>query len=329
MQFYIKTLLTAALASYLAASSSAQVPVEERATCSTGMTKFASTPQDFDSILIHPTCSNGGMFTTTQLAWTIEPTTEYEAVVYSYPPGAVTATLEDNVLVFDLNDMGEVPDKAGVVIQVPESQLLDITVDGIMNFVRVARGFKNLMSINSLGMNSVIEADLTETPWSSLVIDTSNSLLAVTGEDISLQMFAVSSKVYITGSITGGGYSGFSNEVMVDGAVRDLSVTGNQNMLGSSDCSSVVVDSFSSSCTIMDEMPTNIPSIPCTFPGCEKTCMSTNYGACSCTEAECGESNIGEDLTSKVTYGSTSAAATLGTWTVAVVAATLGVMAVF
>jgi hypothetical protein len=332
MQIYIKAVLTAALVSCLATLPSAQVTVEETdtfVTCSTGMTKFVSTPQDFDSILIHPTCSSGNLFTTTQLAWTIEPTMESEAAVYSYPPGAVTATLENNVLVFDLNDMGEVPDKAGVVIQVPESSLFEVTVDGMMNFVRVARGFKNLRSVNCLGMNHVIQADLTESPWSRLVIDTSNSLHAVTGEDISLQMFAVSSKVHIKGSVTGGGYAGFSNEVMVDGAVRDLSITGNQNMLASSDCSSVVVDSFSSSCTIMDVMPTDIPSIPCTFPGCEKTCMSTNYGACSCTEAECDESNVDQVLNTKTTDGSTSAAASLGIWTVSLMAATVGVMAVF
>ena len=341
MKIYTKTLLAAALTSCLVTLSSAlfQEDTDTFATCSTGMTKFASTPQDFNSILIHPTCSNGNMFTTTQLAWTIEPTVESEAAIYSYPPGAVTATLDDKVLVFDLNDMGEVPDRAGVVIQVPESQLFEITVDGIMNFVRVVRGFTNLRSVNSLGMNHVIRADLTDSPWSRLVIDTSNSLLAVTGEDILLQMFAVSSKVYIKGSITGGGYAGFSNEVMVDGNVRDLSVTGNQNMLASSDCSTVVVDSFSSSCTIMDTIPTDIPSIPCTFPGCEKTCMSTNYGACSCTEAECGESNGNADQVQPnevTTYGSTSETATaaatfLGTiWTVAVMmAATVGLMAVF
>jgi hypothetical protein len=135
MQIYIKTLLTAALASCLTVSLSAQEDVLSEETCSTGMTKFQDTPQSFNSILIHPTCSKGSMFTTTQLAWTIEPTTGDEVSIYSIPPEAVTATLEDNVLVFDLNEMGKVPEKAGVVIQVPQNQITEITVDGIMNYV--------------------------------------------------------------------------------------------------------------------------------------------------------------------------------------------------
>jgi hypothetical protein len=265
------------------------------------------------------------MFTTTQLAWTIEPATGNEVSIYSIPPEAVTATLEDNVLVFDLNNMDEVPEKAGVVIQVPQNQLTDITVDGIMNYVRVARGFKNLISVNSLGMNSVIEADLTDCDWATLVVDTTNSLHAVTAENLSLNMFSVSSKVHITGSVVGGAYAGFSNEVVVDGVVRDLAITGSSNMLATFDCSKIVVDSFSSSCTIMDEIPTNISSIPCTFPGCEKTCMSTNIGACSCTGAEC---DIDEDLTTASTYGApTSAAASVDS--VAMAAATFVVMALF
>jgi hypothetical protein len=286
------------------------------------MTKFQDIPQSFDSILIHPTCSRGSMFTTTQLAWTIEPTTGDEVSVYSIPPEAVTATLEDNVLVFDLNDMSKVPEKAGVVIQVPQNQLTDITVDGIMNYVRVARGFKNLIAINSLGMNCVIEADLTDSDLAVVVVDTSNSLHAVTAENLSLSMSSISSKVYITGSISGGTYAGFSNELMVDGVVRDLEITGSSNMLASYDCSQVVVDSLSSSCTIMDEIPTNTPSIPCTFPGCEKTCMSTNNGACSCTEAEC---DIDNDLTTASTYGApTSSTASDGS--VATAAATFAVI---
>ena len=285
MKLFIKTLFATAVAS-LCFTSTAQ---EE--TCSTGMTEFAFTPQGFDSIRINPTCTLEEMFTTSQLAWTIEPTNDTVSRIYSYPQEAVKATLDDNVLLFDLKDMGTVPDKAGVVIQVPEGQLVEITVDGIMTYVRIARGFTNLLTINSLGISSVVQADLSDSLHSSLIIDTSNSMHLVTAENLNLQMSSVSSKLYITGSVLGGEYSGFANQLMVDGDVRDLSVSGNKNILASSDCSTVVVDSFSSSCVIMDAMPVDFPTIPCTFPGCETTCMSTSLGTCSCTEASCEGAN--------------------------------------
>jgi hypothetical protein len=107
-----------------------------------------------------------------------------------------------------------------------------------------------------------------------------------------------------------------------------LEITGNSNILASYDCSEVVIDSFSSSCRIMDEIPTNIPSIACTFPGCEKTCMSTNYGACSCTEADnCG---VDKDFTTASSFGApTSAAASIVGSVATVAAATFAVMALF
>lgn len=272
--------------------STCSVMAQSNETCSTGMTEFAFTPQDFDSILINPTCTSGSMFTTSQLAWTIEPTKDVVSRIYSYPPEAVKAVLDQNVLTFDLNDMSQVPDKAGVVIQVPEQQLIDIAVDGIMNYVRVSRGFSNLLKVSSLGISSVMQVDLTDSPFASLIVDTSNSLHTVIGDDISLEMYSVSSKLHLTGSILGGEFSGFSNELYVDGDVRDLSVSGNKNSLVSSDCSTVVVDTFSSSCTVMDEMPrVDFPSIPCTFPGCEKMCVSTSFGTCSCSEAQCDGAN--------------------------------------
>ena len=287
MKLSINTLFAVAVAGFFSLAAA-----QEEETCSTGMTEFASTPQDFDSILINPTCTSGEMFTTSQLAWTIEPVQGSFSRIYSYPPEAVKVVLDQNVLTFDLKDMDQVPDKAGVVIQVPEAQLIEITVDGIMNYVRVARGFTNLLKVASLGMSSVMQADLTDSPFAAVTVDTSNSMHTVIGEDVSLQMYSVSSKLYLTGSVLGGEYSGFSNEVVVDGDVRDLSVSGNKNTLVSSDCSTVVVDTFSSSCTVMDVVPRiEYPSIPCTFPGCEKMCVSTSFGTCSCSEAECDGAN--------------------------------------
>jgi hypothetical protein len=283
MKLFI-TIFTAAVASLAVG--------QEEETCSMGMTEFASTPQDFDSILINPTCTSGEMFTTSQLAWTIEPVQGSFSRIYSYPPDAVKVVLDQNVLSFDLQDMDQVPEKAGVVIQVPEAQLVEITVDGIMNYVRVARGFTNLLRVSSLGMSSVIQADLTDSPFAAVTVDTSNSMHTIIGEDVSLQMYSVSSKLYLTGSVLGGEYSGFSKEVVVDGDVRDLSVSGNKNTLVSSDCSTVAVDTVSSSCTVMDAVPRmEFPSIPCTFPGCEKMCMSVSFGTCSCSEEECDGAN--------------------------------------
>jgi len=319
MKIFAKTLFVGAAAS-LCSTSMAQVPLsQEEETCSTGMTEFASTPQEFESILINPTCTSGSMFITSQLAWTIEPTEDTVSRIYSYPPEAVIASLEDNLLVFDLNDMGEVPDKAGVVIKVPHAQLINITVDGIFNYVRVARGFSNLMTLSSLGTSSIIQADLYDSLYSSFIVDASNSIHEVTADDLSLQMYSVSSKVLITGSVMSGEYSGFNNELLVNGTVSDLSVSGNRNTLASSDCSSVVVNSNSSSCTAIEEMARvdfPFPSIPCTFPGCEMSCVSTNFGSCSCTEAECEGANSPMDEMNGVLQGgdgSSSAGSCIGT----------------
>jgi hypothetical protein len=333
MPFYFKTFFAVALVSFCSTSIA---QVTEAETCSVGMTKFDDTPQNFDSIMINPTCSSAGFFTTTKLAWTIEPVEDgEEAVVYSYPPGAVTVTIDENVLIFDLNDMGTDPDKAGVVIQVPKMQLRDITVDGVDNHVRVAPGFGNLASIHSLGMSSILEADMSESLWSKLIIAADNSMHAITGENLNFQMHSVSSKVYITGTVLGGEYDGFDNEVYVTGRVRDLPISGNKNMLASGDCADVLVQSFSSSCTILEEgeMPLTIPSIPCTFTACKRTCASTHYGYCHCTEdcAESTTSNVDEDKNDETVSGGKldegTSAASLASTSLLIASAVLAVFA--
>lgn len=292
-------------------------------TCSADMTKFVDTPTGFDSIVINPTCTSAGFFTTTKLAWTIEPLEEEDAepAIYSYPPNAVTVALDENVLVFDLNDMAQVPDKAGVVIQVPKWQLRDVTVDGVENHVKVAAGFPNLLKIHSLGTGSYVEANMTESLYSKLIVDASNSVHSITGEYLNFQMNAVSSKVYITGSILGGEYDGFSNEVYVTGRARDLSVVGNKNMLATSDCASVVVDSFSSSCTILEEgeVAFDFESIPCTYPASMQKCVSTNYGYCHCTDQ--GDSTATPSDGDKQQVDETTSASSTITGSIAVVAA--------
>ncbi len=268
--------------------------------CSIGMTRFTDTPQEFDSILINPTCSSEGFFTTTKLAWTIEPLEDdnAQAVIFSYPPEAVKATLDQDTLIFDLNDMGEVPDKAGVVIQVPKWQLRHVTVDGVDNHVRVAPGFPNLLSLSSLGMGSYIHANMTESSYTKLNVDASNSVHFITGEYISFRMHSVSSRVHIEGSILGGEYEGFDGQVTVSGDVRDLSVGGNKNYLAAGDCDSVVLDTPSASCTILEEGEVVSPEfedIPCTYEACKQRCVSTSYGYCHCTE----ECNVEETSDSK------------------------------
>ena len=331
MHPFCKTLFALALAN-LCSTSMAQVPEAE--TCALGMNKFDDTPQTFDAILINPTCGSEGFFTTTKLAWTIEPVEDgEEAAIYSYPPKAVTVAIDDNVLVFDLNDMGTVPDKAGVVIQVPKMQLRDVTVDGVDNHVRVAPGFGNLLSIHSLGMSSILEADMTDSLYPKLIITADNSLHAITGEYLNFQMHSVSSKVHITGSVLGGEYDGFSNEVYVTGDVRDLPIVGNKNMLASGDCESVVVESSSSSCTILveGEMTLTVPSIPCTYTACKQTCVSTNYGYCHCTE-DCEKASASGAEEEKNVSGeeldeATSAASIAATGILIVVSAALAVLA--
>lgn len=338
MTFNTKTLFAVAL-SILCSTSRAQ----EQGSCSIGMTKFVDTPKDFDSILINPTCSGLGFFTTTKLAWTIEPLEEEgaEPAIYSYPPEAVTATLDENVLIFDLNDMGTFPDKAGIVIQVPKWELRDVSIDGVDNHVRVAPGFPNLLSLHSLGSSSKIEADLSESLYSKLIIDASNSVHSIVGEYLNFQMHSVSSKVHIDGSIVGGELDGFANEVLATGRVRDLSVVGNKNMIASGDCESVVVDSVSSSCTIMEEgeWAFDFESIPCTFTACKQKCVSTPYGYCHCTEDDCdGDGNVftpeeegvdDKETVETVTDESTSAAPSVATFSVAVSVAALAVLAAF
>jgi len=304
------------------------------------MTKFLDTPQNFDSILINPTCSSAGFFTTTKLAWTIEPLEGDNAIpaIYSYPPEAVTVAIDENVLIFDLNDMGVVPEKAGVVIQVPKNQLRDVTVDGVNNHVRVASGFPNLLSLHSLGMSSFIEANMTESLYSKLIVDASNSKHLIYGEYLNFQMHSISSQVLITGSVLGGSYDGFSNEVMVTGTVRDLSVVGNKNMLAAGDCASVVVDSFSSSCTLMQEgeMVFDFPSIPCTYTACAQKCVSTDFGYCHCTEEDCGGDTTTGETTDENFIGdgedaeiSTSASSTAATGIAVFASALLAVVAAF
>lgn len=295
-----KTLFAATVASLLSTCFAAdQVGANVfPPSCSIGMTKFTETPQEFNSILINPTCSSEGFFTTTKLAWTIEPLEDEhaQAAIFSYPPEAVKATLDQETLIFDLNDMGEVPEKAGVVIQVPKWQLRQVTIDGVDNHVRVAPGFPNLLSLSSLGMGSYIHANMTESPYAKLNVDASNSAHFITGEYISFRMHSVSSKVHIDGSILGGEYEGFDGQVTVTGRVRDLSVDGNKNYLAAGDCDSVVLDSPSSSCTILEEGEVaigNFEEIPCTYEACKQRCVSTNYGYCHCTE-ECNDDETSE-----------------------------------
>jgi hypothetical protein len=140
-------------------------------------------------------------------------------------------------------------------------------------------------------MSSIIEADMLE--WSKLIISSDNSMHTITGQYLNFQMHSVSSKVYITGSVLGGEYDGFANEVYVTGPVRDLPISGNKNTLASGDCSEVSVQSVSSFCTILEEgeMPLTIPSIPCTFAACKRSCVASHYGYCHCKEEDCAESN--------------------------------------
>jgi uncharacterized Zn-binding protein involved in type VI secretion len=331
MPFYYKTFVAVTLASFCSTSIA---QVAEAETCSVGMTKFVNTPQNFDSILINPTCSAEGFFTTSKLAWTIEPVEDgEEAAIYSYPPGAVLATVDENMLIFDLNHMGDVPDKAGVVIQVPKMQLRDVTVDGVDNHVRIAPGFGNLLSIHSIGMSNIVEGHMLE--WSKLIISADNSLHAITGEYLNFAMHSVSSKVYITGSVLGGEYDGFANEVYVTGPVRDLPISGNKNTLASGDCSEVLVQSSSSFCTILEEgeMPLTIPSIPCTFTACKRTCVASHYGYCHCTEEDCSESTAStvegdENVVGGQLDEATSAASVASTSLLIVASAALVVFAV-
>lgn len=305
----------------------------EEETCSVGMTKFADTPANFNSIIINPSCSGSGFFTTSKLAWTIEPLEEEGAVpaIYSYPPEAVIFAIDENVLIFDLNGLDEVPDKAGVVIQVPKWQLRDVTVDGVDNHVRVAPGFPNLLTLRSLGTSSVIEADISESLYPKLVVDASNSIHSIVGENIIFQMHSVSTKVYIDGTITGGEYDGFSNTVKVTRRVRDLSVVGNKNELFAGDCASTVVDSSTSFCTVLEEgeMEFDFESIPCTYDAaCGQKCVSTPYGYCHCTEQECSEDSTPKSDESKTTEeGSTSTASSVAIGTVAAVSSALAIFA--
>ena len=293
--------------------------------CSIGMTKFVETPQEFNSILINPTCSSEGFFTTTKLAWTIEPLEDEDAqaAIFSYPPEAVKATLDQDTLIFDLNDMGEVPEKAGVVIQVPKWQLRHVTIDGVDNHVRVAPGFPNILSLSSLGMGSYIHANMTESLYAKLNVDASNSAHFITGEYISFRMHSVSSKVHIEGSILGGEYEGFDGQVSVTGRVRDLSVDGNKNYLAAGDCDSVVLDSPSASCTILEEGEVAIgkfEDIPCTYEACKQRCVSTNYGYCHCTE-DCNDEETDDSPSEpKDTDKSTSAASSTGVFAIVALA---------
>jgi hypothetical protein len=307
MKINTKNLFVAAFGIVVTLSSA-----QSTGNCSSTMTKFDSTPQGFDSILIDPGCSSEAMLITSQLAWTIEPTTDTEATIYSSPPNAVTATLKENVLLFNLADMGEVPQKAGIVIQVPEKQLKEVTVGGVASYVRITLGFPYLMSVNSLGVSGVVQADLTDSPYAKLTVGSTTSSHSVSGENLTLAIGGTSNEVYITGSVLRGTFGGTSNELVVNGEVYDLQEDGTSNTLVTNDCSSVeVVNPLLSSCTIMDseEMPTDIPSVSCTLPGRKLTCPGSD--GCSCTSSAASF---------------TSSAASIGLWVVSALSVTLAVI---
>lgn len=149
------------LASFLAATAVGQ-------TCTTadGMTKFESAPQDFNSIVIQPDCvGDTKKLTTTDLTWTIEPITDSDAnqevAIYSVPANAVRASVQGNALVFDFFNLETpLPDKVGVVVQVPASQLLEITLNGFNSQYNVLGGFDQLQSLTYNGTGNSLIADL-------------------------------------------------------------------------------------------------------------------------------------------------------------------------
>ena len=149
------------LTSFLAATVAGQ-------TCTTadGMLKFESTPQDFNSIVIQPKCvDDTKKLFTTDFTWTIKPITDLDAdqevTIYAIPANAVRASVEDNALVFDfVNLETPLPDEVGVVIQVPASQLLEITLSGINSQYSVLGGFNQFQSLTYNGNSNNLIADL-------------------------------------------------------------------------------------------------------------------------------------------------------------------------
>jgi hypothetical protein len=272
------------LASFLAATAAGQ-------TCTTadGMTKFESAPQDFNSIVIQPGCvGDTEKLITTDFTWTIEPVTDSDAdqevAIYTVPANAVRASVEDNALVFDfVNLETPLPDKVGVVIQVPASQLLGITLNGINSQYNLLMGFDHLQSLSYNGNSNNLIADLSSSTATQVNFGATSCTAFITSSStddsttgISLDMSGTSSILQVSGNVEGGQMTGFAYLVMVQGEISNFSLDGpNERIVVSTSCDGVQVKSDYSSCTVNESLTVDRPEpVSCTSSSRRITCRS-------------------------------------------------------
>jgi len=242
--------------------------------------------------------SRGALNVPSNVIVTLIPVAETEPLaVYTRPPGLATAYVSTSgTLSFGLgsNLTGAGNVEAGIIVEVPQSQLAMVTMDAsiITTSVRILEGFSALVSIVDDGIDNELQATLNSSVSAQCIIGSGSGIdakIESTVSDFDFISSGIGADIQISGNVGMGELDDLSSDgrVLVQGIIGSIVATGIGNEIRVNDptgggCANVDLGNAlnGNTCFITDENVT-LSELPCTSQAVNLVCYGS-ANSCSC-----------------------------------------------
>jgi hypothetical protein len=178
--------------------------------------------------------------------------------VYTRPGGLVIASVSlSGTLSFSFSKNLSASDtrEAGVIVEMPQSQLTSVRMDGVDEIVQILGDFPALGSIIDSGVSNSLQANLTSSTGTMYYeASGANGIAKIESliSDIDLILSGVNMDIEIAGNVGSCELSGGGNVLLLQGSIESVAADGVNNEVRINDASGVGCDPFPAGDFVMD-----------------------------------------------------------------------------